>query len=104
MASDADLLSLSHDEMSVQARTFLESPLGAYIVEATSQDIEIARDALENITPWGVLGRRKWREARMQLDVARRVQGYFAELIQTTKEDIDANWEAAQRDSQETLD
>ena len=76
-----DVLGISADQMTQQARNFLESSLGAYILERTEQDIEIARDKLETVVPWGIQGRRQWKQAKMQLEVARRVQAYFGEVL-----------------------
>lgn len=73
----------------MQARNFLRGALGEYIVARTTQDIEEARDELESVLPWGFRGRRKWREARMKVEVARRLQSYFAELLYSSTPDED---------------
>ena len=79
--ADNDPLNITSAELSDQARIFLEGPVGRYITERIGEDIQSALDALEKVDPWGLTGRKKWRDAKFQLASARMVSGYLAEML-----------------------
>ena len=87
--TDEDILGIPQDELSNQAKNFLESPLGAYLVERIAQDIELARDELEELDPWADTGRAEWERAQFNLGVARNVNRYFGELLLSEVETLD---------------
>lgn len=75
------LFGLSAEEISRQAKNFLEGPLGTYILACIKQDIEIARDKLEELDPWQDRWQEEWESAQFRLDAARKVEQYLSELL-----------------------
>ena len=87
--ANVDVLDISHDELSAQAKNWLEGPLGTYVLARVEHDIESARDELEDLDPWSENGKDDWKRAQYGLEVARRVKSYIGELLLDSIEAIE---------------